>query len=81
VIALRRVAEMNPSDPIAHLALAGLFQTARNLIAHYETEWEKADEDTRTRWRRDLPLLVVAETARQKRTDAAWRDLAAESLR
>ena len=34
-----------------------------------------APEEERTRWQRDLPLLMVAEGARAMRTEAAWRAL------
>lgn len=78
-IALRQVAVMDASDPAAHIALAGLFDGARRLLSQHECEWDKADVETRDRWRRDVGLLVVAETARQKRTETAWRTLAHSS--
>lgn len=75
--ALREVATRSPADPVAHVALAGLFTAARRLIAEHDPEWDKADPTTRDRWRRDLGLLVVAETARHQRTRAAWARLGA----
>lgn len=73
--ATRRVAEMEADDPVAHVVLAGLFRATRELIAVHDGEWEKADTASRDRWRRDLAILTVAETARGKRTEAAWRTL------
>ncbi|HVH47976.1 MAG TPA: acyl-CoA dehydrogenase family protein [Labilithrix sp.] len=77
IVALMEIAERDPGDPVVHVALSGLFREARRLIADGDREWEKSDADTRDRWRRDLGLLVVAETARQQRTEAAWKTLAA----
>lgn len=77
LLALREVAAGSPGDPTLHLALAGLFQATRRLIAEHDAEWEKADGDTRDRWRRDLALLLVAEVVRTKRTEAAWKAVAA----
>lgn len=65
----------DPSLPVVHLALAGLFGTTRRLGASLDTAWAKASEDERSRWHRDTGLLLVAETVRQKRTEAALRAL------
>lgn len=73
--ALSTVDVRAPLDPVAHLVLRGVFTSTRELFAAHESEWEKADADTRERWRRDLALLLVAEQVRQKRTDAAWAAL------
>jgi hypothetical protein len=75
VLALLDLTDRPPLDPACHVALAGLFATARRLIAEHDKEWDKADASTRDRFRRDLALLVVAETARQARTAAAWKAL------
>jgi hypothetical protein len=77
--AARRTAEMAADDPVAHVALAGLFRGTRRLIAERDGEWEKADAESRDRWRRDLAILTVADVAREKRTEAAWRALRPES--
>ena len=73
--ALRDLSERAPSDPAAHVALAGLFHGTRALLAAHAGEWTKADAATAERWHRDAPLLVVADGARQKRTAAAWQRL------
>mgnify|MGYP001044200851 CR=1 FL=1 len=78
-IALREVAARSPADPVAHLTLAGLFTAAKRLIAEHDPEWEKADATTRDRWRRDLGLLMIAETAHQQRTSAAWTLLGSQT--
>ncbi len=75
VLALGEVVKRPPLDPIAHIALAGLFTNARRLIAEHDAEWEKAPSETRDRWRRDMGLLMIAENARTKRTEAAWKTL------
>ena len=76
-IAVRHLAERGPEDPTVHIALAGLFEELRRLVAEYDSEWNRADADTRDRWRRDLGLFMVAETVRQARTKAAWTALGA----
>jgi acyl-CoA dehydrogenase len=70
--ALRDLARRNPSASETHLALSGSLRATRRLIAESDAEWDKADETSRERWRRDLGLLVVADNARNKRTEAAW---------
>lgn len=76
VVAVRAVAETGPLDPVNHLVLAGVFTALRRLIAEHEAEWGKSPAEERERWQRDLGLLLVAEQARTKRTEAAWGTLA-----
>jgi hypothetical protein len=65
-----------PSDPITHVILAGVFSSARKLAASLDAEWrEKVADDERERWLRDMPLLLVAENARSKRTENAFAAL------
>jgi hypothetical protein len=45
------------------------------LLGTLDQEWEKASSDERDRWRRDAPLLQVADGVRAKRAEAAWRTL------
>ena len=79
VIALREIVQRAPLDPIGHIALSGLFVGARRLIAEHHDEWEKAPAATRDWWRRDMALLMIAENARTKRTEAAWQALSSSS--
>lgn len=74
-MAIGDVAARDLTLPIVHVALAGLFESARRLVSSLEPEWAKAAPDERARFVRDMPLLLVAETARQKRTEAALRAL------
>jgi hypothetical protein len=69
------VAARDPDVPLTHVILAGLFATTRRLIGDLGPQWEKGDEAERSRWQRDLPLLMVAEMARAKRTEVAWERL------
>lgn len=73
--ALASVDTREPLDPVGHIALRGIFESARALLVASDSEWDKSPADVRDRLRRDLPLLVVAESVRQKRTDAAWQAL------
>lgn len=72
-VALRDLSDRAPSDPAAHVALSGLFHGAQTLFATHADAWKEADPDAAERWRRDAPLLLVADGARQKRTAAAWQ--------
>jgi alkylation response protein AidB-like acyl-CoA dehydrogenase len=74
--ALRSIGDASPSRPEVHLALAGLFLEVRELLEASDREWDKVAGESATaawreRWKRDLGLLLVAETVRQKRTEAA----------
>jgi acyl-CoA dehydrogenase len=76
-LALVDVGARNPDLPLTHVALAGLFTSARRLAASTEAEWHKAhvDKAEHERWLRDLPILLVAENARTKRTANAFAAL------
>lgn len=63
------------SAPLTHLLLDGTFAAARRLVS--SLPWDSASDDERARWHRDAPLLVVAESARKKRTETARRALGA----
>ena len=78
-VALRALSSRAPSDPIRHVALAGLFASTYRLLAEHAGEWSKAPAEVRERWQRDQPLLLVASQAREQRTAAAWRDLASSA--
>lgn len=71
-LSLIDIGARDPGMPLTHIVLAGLFSATRRLVASLGTAWEKAPEDERARWLRDLPLLSIAENARSKRTDNAW---------
>ena len=72
-LSLIDVGARDPSAPLTHIVLAGLLGTTRRLVASLDEAWAKAPEEERTRWFRDRPLLMVAENARSKRTDKAWK--------
>lgn len=66
----------DPSDPVTHVLLAGVFSSARKLAASLDGEWHhKVTPEERERWLRDMPLLLVAENARTKRTENAFATL------
>jgi acyl-CoA dehydrogenase len=74
---LTDVGARDPSDAVTHVLLAGIFSGARKLAASLDSEWHhKATAEERERWLRDMPLLLVAENARTKRTENAFATLA-----
>lgn len=74
-LSLVDVGARDPSSPLTHVVLAGLFASARRFVGALGDEWARAPEsvaEERARWQRDMALLLVAENARTKRTEAAF---------
>lgn len=72
LVATRALAAEDPSAATTHLALAGLLQDARSIVAASEPHWTAVAPDERARWTRDRPLLSIAEEARSARRVRAW---------
>lgn len=73
---LADIGARDPSDAVTHVLLAGLFSSARKLAASLDSEWHhKVTPEERERWLRDMPLLLIAESARTKRTENAFASL------
>jgi len=79
VAAIQEIAGHDPSDPVTHLALSGIFRATRQFLVDHEAEWARVDPVLRERWQRDVGLLSIAEGARRKRTEAAWKALASRT--
>ncbi len=71
--ALRGLADQPRADAGTHLALGGVIERSRAMIAACEPLWVHVDSEFRVRWERDRALLGVASSAREKRFDSAWR--------
>lgn len=71
LVTLRSIYD-DPRSPAAHITLAGVFTSLRSLLADLDPVTDRWDEATRARWKRDLPLLSIAEGARTRRRDVAW---------
>lgn len=69
---LAAIGARDPSDAVTHVVLAGVFSSARKLAASLDSDWKRAEPAERERWLRDLPLLLLAENARTKRTENAF---------
>jgi hypothetical protein len=74
-LALIDAGARDPTAPLTHVVLAGLFGSVRRLADSLDAEWEKASEEERERWHRDRPLLMVADGVRALRTEAALQRL------
>lgn len=79
-LALVDVGAREPSKPLTHVVLAGIFAQVKRLIGSLGDEWAKVEESERTRWQRDLPILMVAEGARGKRTERAFETVTPSQL-
>lgn len=74
-VVLRQLAACEPSDPTTHIALAGTLSLLREIFADIDQALEETEGAPLREWRRDIPLLNVAQTARDKRRAAAWSTL------
>jgi hypothetical protein len=74
-VVLGTIARGDPSSDALHVALAGALALVGQMLEDFEPLWEQVDGETRERWKRDRVLLTVAQSARDKRRDAAWRRL------
>lgn len=61
-----------PLGPETHVALAGLVATVARIVDRFDPCWSEVDGETRDRWMRDRPLLLVAGKARAARRETAW---------
>ncbi|HSQ65668.1 MAG TPA: acyl-CoA dehydrogenase family protein [Polyangiaceae bacterium] len=71
--ALRDCGARDPLAPSTHVTLAGILGEATRAAGGCTLA--RADEATRARWQRDLPLLQVAAGARAARRQAAYERL------
>jgi acyl-CoA dehydrogenase len=74
-IAVRGIALADPKSPMTHFALAGSLAQIGKLVAELERAWDAAPDDEHARWKRDRPLLNVAQSARTTRRENAWASL------
>jgi hypothetical protein len=75
LFALRALDTESPASRDVHLALAGVIAAGHRLLTEAAPHWAHVDPETRARWERDVPLLGVADKARQKRAQAAFHGL------
>lgn len=69
------LATEDPRDPAVHVALAGVAPLLREAVTGLDGPWRAADAEGHARFQRDLPLLLVAESARAERLAVARRTL------
>lgn len=72
IVALQGLADAPPDDPSVHIALGGVFDAMADAVRACEPYWASADPEVAARWRRDAPLLQVANRARAARLARAW---------
>lgn len=75
LLSIRAIAVEPPSAIETHIALAGLLDLTRGLVADADPFWSRVDPEEHERWTRDQPLLGVAGKARAARRDRAWARL------
>jgi acyl-CoA dehydrogenase len=66
------LAAKDPSAPEIHVALAGLLELSRPLIAEIDRVWGKTESPAHARWERDRLMLTVTDSVREKRASRAW---------
>lgn len=75
IATVRQLASQPTDAPELHLALAGFLATIRDLVEGLD--WSTVEPGEAERFRRDQPLLRVAETVREARRQKAWVSLSA----
>ncbi len=92
LVSVCALAAEDARDPSIHVAVGGtlaattrvlaecdsLFATPVTNLANLANEAKESDDQERTRFLRDRPLLGIAGRARAERLDAAWRALAVD---
>lgn len=73
--AVRALGEARVEAVTTHVALAGVLASTRRWLDENDAHWAVVEPLVRERWRRDLPLLGIAEPARMRRTVRAWERL------
>lgn len=76
VAALLALVPLPPLSPAVHIALAGAFTHAVELLPRLGAHLLRSDPPSAEVWTRDLGLLGVAETVRAKRLARAWEAFA-----
>lgn len=81
ITSLAGVAARDPSDPVAHVMLAGAQDARRRLIEECAALWGEAPgDDAARRWHRDAAMLGIASKAGELRTARAFERLDARAL-
>lgn len=73
--AARSLCAVAPDDPAGHVALGGLLEGCRRLLAEAAPRFAEAEATTCAHWERDRALLAIAGKARAQRLEAAWERL------
>jgi len=73
LVTARSLALAPPLAPQVHIVLGGFLEQAQVLMAGSDALWKSVPAGTRERWARDRKLLRIAQAARQRRFDVAWR--------
>jgi acyl-CoA dehydrogenase len=71
MVTIRKLALASPLEPHVHLVLGGLLAQVRDFLQKIDPLWQRVDVRQREWWQRDRKILDIAETARQRRLDAA----------
>jgi alkylation response protein AidB-like acyl-CoA dehydrogenase len=75
IVALRSLAEQDPSAPSTHLALGATLDHAKAAVDALDARWDTVETARRDGWYRDRVLLQIASKARAERMSAAARAL------
>lgn len=67
------ISQWSADRPLTHLTLAGLISQFNQWLTASEAHWQLVPVEIGDAWRRDVRLLDIAEAARVKRRDNAWR--------
>ncbi len=81
LVSIRALASEPASSPHVHVALGGVIEESKALVAAIEPAWSGVDLELRGRWERDRVLLSVATSARVQRLAKAWETISTGVVR
>jgi acyl-CoA dehydrogenase len=73
LVALHGLAGCDPSAPEVHIALGGVLHLSKAMMSDIELAWARSESPASARWERDKLLFGIAESARARRLEQAWR--------
>jgi hypothetical protein len=75
IAGLRVIGTSDPNEPEIHVAFGGFLRAYRRSLETIQPCWEQVPPEIRARWERDVGLLSVAGSVRERRLEAAWKRL------
>jgi len=72
IVAIRGLSFCEMTNPSVHITLAGILDRGNHLFDKVHKDWAHVNRDVREAWLRDIRILDIAKSAREKRREIAW---------